>query len=100
MDQGTPFVSSKEHELRFDTTCRRPTPFVPAATIRPRFNGRAPATLCHSELRLACWWSRLREEERLRYERLTSEYSLSLTAPGRASAVWNDALVRRVIGRK
>lgn len=100
MDQGTPLVSSKEYELRFDTTYIRPAPSVPAAIIRPRFNGRAPATLYHSELRLACCWSRLREEERHRYERLTSEYNLSLTAPGRASAVWNDALVRHVIGRK
>lgn len=56
---------------------------MPAATIRPRFNGRAPATLCHSELRVVYRWSRLKEEERLRFERLTSEYSLSLTAPGR-----------------
>lgn len=56
---------------------------VPAATIRSRFNGHAPATVRHSELQVVYRWSRLKEEERHRFERLTSEYSLSLTTPGR-----------------
>lgn len=88
-----PFVSSRKYELRFDTSQTPPVPTEAAETIRPRFNGRVPATSCHS---LRCEWP-IGGLGPMKTSVLKLDYSLSLIAPGCVLIVRHDAFVLHVV---